>query len=149
MKLSYLFKYLDGLDAKGLKTAFESNEIQGINGLKINRDFIALIRVFSLLDGTITKLDPTYSYIDALQPYTNNVWRDRTFIESMVRKDVGRISMAVSQYPDRLEKSDMGIMRVQNKVTSIKKENKTMQSVQYIQAFMSALITLMIQSLVF
>jgi len=146
---SYLFKYLDGLDAKGLKNAFESNEIQGVNGLKINRDFIALIRVFSLLDGTITKLDPTYSYIDALQPYTSNVWMDRVFIENMVRKDVSRISMAVSQYPSQIEKSDMSMMRVQNKVTSLKKEMKTMQSVQYIQAFMTAIITLMIQSVLF
>ena len=41
------------------------------------------------------------------------------------------------------------MMRVQTKVTSLKKEIKTIQSVQYIQAFMTALITLMIQSVLF
>lgn len=146
---SYLFKYLDGLDAKGLKEAFEADEIQGINGLKINRDFVCLIRVFSLLDGTINKLDPNYSYIDALQPYTTNVWSNRTFMENMARKDISKIGMTVSQYPQMLEKNDISMMRVQSKVSSLKKEIKTMQSVQYVQTFMSILITLMIQSVLF
>ena len=146
---TYLFKYLDGLDTKGLKYAVESNEIQAIDGLKINRDFVSLIRVFSLLDGTITKLDPNYSYINALQPYTSNIWMDRTFLENMARKDISKIGMVVSQYPYTTEKNDISMMRVQNKVTSLNKEIKNMQTIQYTQIVVTIIITFVTQSLLF
>ena len=142
---NYLFKYLDGFDTQSFKSAMESNDFQEINSLKINRDFISIIRVFTLLDGTVTKLDPKYSYIDALQPYTSNVWMDRGFLESMVRKDISRIGT----YPRTLEKTDMNMMRVQSKISTINKEVKNIQTVQYTQAIMTALLTLMIERLLF
>jgi predicted unusual protein kinase regulating ubiquinone biosynthesis (AarF/ABC1/UbiB family) len=142
---TYLFKYLDGLDTKGLKEAVESNEVQAINSLKINRDFVSLIRVFSLLDGTITRLDPNYSYINALQPYTSSIWTDRIFLETMAKKDISKLGNTFIQYPANVEKTDASMMRVQNKVTTLKQDIKNMQTTQYVQACMS-ILTLLIMA---
>ena len=44
----------------------------------------SLFRVFSLLDGTCSKLDPNFSYINALDPYNQELLRDINFIDFLI-----------------------------------------------------------------
>jgi predicted unusual protein kinase regulating ubiquinone biosynthesis (AarF/ABC1/UbiB family) len=117
---AYFFKYLDGLDINALKASILQSDIEGKfqENLNINPDFLSLFRVFTLLDGTISILDPNYSYIDALQPYTQSVFNDPKFLDMRARKDFMKLGM----YPRALQNSDSNIIRVQTKVVSIKKD---------------------------
>jgi predicted unusual protein kinase regulating ubiquinone biosynthesis (AarF/ABC1/UbiB family) len=123
---AYFFKYLDGLDMSALKTSIVSSDVEGKfkDNLNINPDFLSLFRVFSLLDGTIARLDPTFSYIDALTPYAQNVFRDTSFLDIRARKDF----MKLSTYPRALNNTDANMMRVQNKMINMRKDMQYMQS---------------------
>lgn len=122
---SYFFKYLDGLDLSALKASIIQSDIEGQfqDNLNINPDFLSLFRVFTLLDGTISRLDPKYSYIDALQPYTQKVFQDPKFMDMRARKDFMKLGM----YPRALQNSDSNIIRVQSKVVAIKNDMRTLK----------------------
>jgi ubiquinone biosynthesis protein len=123
---AYFFKYLDGLDLSSLKASIVQSDIEGKfqENLNINPDFLSLFRVFTLLDGTISQLDPEYSYIQALQPYTQTVLNDPKFLDMRARKDF----MKLSTYPRTLQATDTNIVRVQNKVTGLRKDVQTLQT---------------------
>ena len=88
---SYFFEYLKTVDFTKLRTSILDNEAlqQSQIGFKVDNDFLALFRVFSLLDGTCVLLDPEFSYIDALGPFSQTVFQDTKFIESRIRRDIG------------------------------------------------------------
>ena len=121
----YFLNYLDGLDLNALKQSITSANIDGQfqDNLNINPDFLSLFRVFSLLDGTITRLDPQYSYIEALSPYAQNVISDSSFLDMRARKDFAKLST----YPRALNNADANIARVQNKMTNISNDVRNMQ----------------------
>ena len=95
---SYFFEYLKSVDFDKLRTSILDNEAlqQSQIGFKVDNDFLALFRVFSLLDGTCVLLDPDFSYIDALGPFSNEVFRDSNFIESRIRRDIGVFASRLS-----------------------------------------------------
>lgn len=123
---TYFFKYLDGLDIGALKKSIVDSDIEGKfqENLNINPDFLSLFRVFSLLDGTISRLDPDYSYTDALRPYAQNVLSDTTFWDARAKKDL----MKLTTYPRALNNADANIMRVQTKVTRMNRDMQSMQT---------------------
>jgi len=85
----YLLTYLDGMDMVALKESVMQSDIKGqFQNLKIKPDFLALFRVFSLLDGTIARLDPNFSYIDALQPFTKIMFNNPIFMDMKARRDI-------------------------------------------------------------
>lgn len=122
---TYFFKYLDGLDISALKKSITSSDIQGDfqDNLTISPDFLSLFRVFTLLDGTITRLDPKYSYTEALRPYAQNVFTDTTFLDMKARKDFAKLST----YPRSINNTDANITRVQNKISTMNKDMQMMQ----------------------
>jgi len=87
---SYFFEYLKTVDFSKLRTSILDNEAlqQSQIGFKVDNDFLALFRVFSLLDGTCTTLDPNFSYIEALGPFSQAVFQDPDFIEARIRRDI-------------------------------------------------------------
>jgi len=125
MFFRYFFKYLDGMDLNALKKSIISSDIEGKfqDNLNINPDFLCLFRVFSLLDGTITRLDPTYSYVEAMKPYAQNVFSDTSFLDMRARKDFAKLST----YPRALNNADANIIRVQTKVSNMSKDVQNMQ----------------------
>jgi len=122
----YFFKYLDGLDINALKKSLISSEIEGKfqENLNINPDFLSLFRVFSLLDGTIARLDSKYSYTDALRPYAQKIMTDSSFWDMRARKDIAKLGT----YPRALNNADANILRVQNKVTNMSRDVQRMQA---------------------
>jgi predicted unusual protein kinase regulating ubiquinone biosynthesis (AarF/ABC1/UbiB family) len=92
---SYFFDYLKTVDFQKLRTSITDNEAlqQSQIGFKVDNDFLALFRVFSLLDGTCTLLDPEFSYMTALGPVSQEVFQNTTFIEYRMRKDMSKLSL--------------------------------------------------------
>lgn len=86
---TYFFQYLQNLDLSEFKLSVMNNELLEKSGttIRIEQDFLSLLRVFSLLDGTCIKLDPKFNYIDALSPYSSNAIMDIEFFDYKARKD--------------------------------------------------------------
>lgn len=116
----YFFKYLDTLDFTSLKASIVQDEIQTQfqENLRINPDFMSLFRVFSLLDGTCSKLDPDFSYITALEPYNQELLRDINFIDFRARKDLQKLT----SYSRTLQTTDTNIIKMQRRVKIIGEE---------------------------
>jgi predicted unusual protein kinase regulating ubiquinone biosynthesis (AarF/ABC1/UbiB family) len=90
----YFFDYLESLDFTQLKTSILDNEVlrQTQLSFKIDNTFLSLFRVFSLLDGTCSYLNPNFNYIDSLQPFTQDIFSDVEFLDYRMKKDVQKIS---------------------------------------------------------
>jgi predicted unusual protein kinase regulating ubiquinone biosynthesis (AarF/ABC1/UbiB family) len=91
----YFFEYLKSVDFDRLSTSIMDNEqLQDSNvTFKIDNDFLALVRVFSLLDGTCTRLDPNFNYIDALAPISQEAFQDFGFLDYRARKDMSKLNL--------------------------------------------------------
>ena len=91
----YFFEYLKSVDFDRLSTSIMDNEqLQDSNvTFKIDNDFLALVRVFSLLDGTCTRLDPKFNYIDALAPISQEAFQDFGFLDYRARKDISKLNL--------------------------------------------------------
>jgi len=89
----YFFDYLETLDFKAVKESLVNNDLlrRSKLTLKVNQDFLSLVRVFSLLDGTCTTLDPDFEYNAALQPYVNELFGDINFLDNIARKDFKKL----------------------------------------------------------
>ena len=116
----YFFRYLESLDFTKLKASIIQDDIQGKfqENLRVNPDFMSLFRVFSLLDGTCSKLDPNFSYINALDPYNQELLRDINFIDFRARKDLQKLT----SYSRTIQSTDTNILKVQRKVKVIGEE---------------------------
>jgi predicted unusual protein kinase regulating ubiquinone biosynthesis (AarF/ABC1/UbiB family) len=86
------FAYLENVDFEKLKTSLMVNEALSQSNLQVQIDnnFFALFRVFSLLDGTCTLLNPTFNYIDVIAPFTMNALQDARFLDYRIRRDVSK-----------------------------------------------------------
>lgn len=111
----YFFEYLRTVDFEQLRTSILDNETlqQSKIGFKVDNDFLALFRVFSLLDGTCTYLDPSFSYIEALAPVSQEIFQDMQFIEARVRKDFNKI-MNFNQPNDTAKTAETTMMMAMN-----------------------------------
>lgn len=117
----YFFGYLETLNLNTLKTSIQSNEwiseMSDIN-VKLDNNFMALVRVFSLLDGTCATLDPEFSYIEALAPYTRNVFQDPRFLETRARRDFDKLL----NYPAMVKSTDQNIVRLTQRMRSMSRD---------------------------
>lgn len=118
---TYFFTYLESVDIQALKDSIQNNEwfeeMKDIN-IRIDDSFMALVRVFTLLDGTCTLLDPKFSYIDALAPYTSSVFQDVRFFEYRARKDLSKLM----NYPAMVKSTDQNMLRLSKRVRSINRD---------------------------
>lgn len=118
---TYFFTYLESVDIQALKDSIQNNEwfeeMKDIN-IRIDDSFMALVRVFTLLDGTCTLLDPKFSYIDALAPYTSSVFQDVRFFEYRARKDLNKLM----NYPAMVKSTDQNMLRLSKRVRSINRD---------------------------
>jgi predicted unusual protein kinase regulating ubiquinone biosynthesis (AarF/ABC1/UbiB family) len=107
---NYFFSYLESLNFDELKNAILNKDISYNTNIKVKIDpnFLCLFRVFSLLDGTCTLLDPNFNYITSLAPFSNNILMDRDFISYRIKTDVQKLT----SYPRLLKSTDQNILRV-------------------------------------
>ena len=113
----YFFDYLSTLDFTSLRESIVTGDLSSTiqTNLKLDQDFFSLFRIFSLLDGTCLKLDPNFSYIDALAPYTDEMMFDMKFIDSRARRDL----IKIQAYPSMVQTTDMNITRMKNKMKTM------------------------------
>lgn len=114
---AYFFNYLESLDIESLKTNIRSGDITGSfqDNLKINPDFLSLFRIFSLLDGTCSLLDTSFNYIQVLQPFTEGMMQDVTFLDMRARKDITKLR----EYPTIIQSTDGNVTRMKKKMQTI------------------------------
>lgn len=125
------FAYLESVDFNTLRTSILQQEMQGGMSVKINvdPDFLALFRVFSLLDGTCIRLDPNFNYIDALRPYVQDIMQDTQFITSRIVKDFDKLRT----YPTMVKNTDDNMLRLHKRISSM---NTTIQRFQILSVLL-------------
>lgn len=111
---TYFFNYLETLDFGSLRNSIRGGEFTGAiqSKLKLDADFFGLFRVFSLLDGTCSKLNQDFNYIDALTPFTEDMMFDMKFMDYKAKRDFNKLRL----YPTLLQSTDMNITRMQSKL---------------------------------
>lgn len=116
---TYFFRYLKTLDLNNFRMSVMSNQmLNDVNSrvsFTIDNNFLSLFRVFSLLDGTCAALDPNFNYVQAIQPFTETLVSDLTFVESRVRRDVSKIQ----SIPGMFRETDASIVRINRRVQMI------------------------------
>jgi len=114
---NYFFDYLETLDFDQLRGAIQNKDLFIDTDIQVNvdPDFLSLFRVFSLIDGTCSLLDPQFNYILALAPYSENLFMNADFLNYRVRKDIEKLS----SYPRMLKNTDQNILRVSQRFTKI------------------------------
>lgn len=107
---NYFFDYLETLNFDQLKTAILNKDVFVNNTVKIKIDpnFLSLFRLFSLIDGTCSLLDPEFNYITTLAPFSDNLFMDPGFIDYRMKKDLQKLT----SYPKLLKSTDQNILRV-------------------------------------
>lgn len=111
------FQYLETLDIKTLQQSIRNQELfasqsTDISKLKVDPDFLALFRVFSLLDGTCSQLDPDFNYINSLEPFTMELFSDMSFFDYRARKDIEKLQ----SYPKMIQTVEQSVSRIQKQV---------------------------------
>ena len=132
------FKYLESLDFTTLKDSIQAQAAdsagsggggpRGARGgppIRINPDFLSLFRVFSLMDGTCAKLDPSFSYIRALSPFVENIMMDVNFFDYRARKDLAKLQ----NYPRLLQNTDQNLTRLDRRVKDLSVNQGSVQNV--------------------
>lgn len=117
----YFFDYLDSLDFESLRQSIVNNEsiANAQLSLRIDQNFLSLFRVFSLLDGTCLELDPDFSYIQALQPFSDEVIRNPSFVGNRMMKDVSKLGT----YPRLLKNTEVNLMKLDKRVKGMSNDN--------------------------
>jgi ubiquinone biosynthesis protein len=110
------FQYLQSVDIDALKRTVTQNSSGAPTSrvaLKLDPNFTALFRVFSLLDGTCTLLNPKFSYMDCLYPYVvGNVMTDFGFFDNRARKDLSKMQ----KFSSIVQRNENAIVRMKDKV---------------------------------
>ena len=129
----YFFDYLSTVDFTSLRQSIVASDITTTmqTNLKLDQDFFSLFRIFSLLDGTCLKLDPNFSYIEALSPYTDEMMFDMNFIDYRARRDLTKIQT----YPSVVQTTAMNITRMKDKMKTME-QSQTQLSNMLIMGFM-------------
>lgn len=122
------FTYLESLDftvlRDSVKAGTQSSDGSVATTLRINPDFLSLFRVFSLMDGTCTKLNPNFNYIDALQPFVENIMMDVNFFDYRARKDLQKLQ----NYPRLLQNTDQNLVRLDRRVQNLSNNQGQIQN---------------------
>jgi len=134
---TYFFKYLESLDIYTLKKSINDGDLTTTlkDNINLNPDFLALFRVFSLLDGTCSLLDPNFNYFEALEPYTQDMMQDLSFLDTRARRDLEKIS----QYPNTIQSTDGNLVRLKRKITTLNQKMFETKVILYIMIILSLL----------
>ena len=126
----YFIKYLENPDLMALKISINEGGIIGTSNInfRIDPNFLSIFRVFSLLDGTCTELDPHFSYFDALTPFAQDVFKDQAFMGKQIADDFQKLQ----SYPVIIQNTEDTVSRVNQRVIAV---TKNIDSLKYI-AFM-------------
>lgn len=124
------FDYLQTLDMKALQTSIKNQSIissysSNFTKMKVDPDFLALFRVFSLLDGTCSKLDPNFNYIDSISPITQELLSDVGFFDFRIKKDIEKLST----FPKILKLTEQTAIRTQKQVNTLNADVKRLEIV--------------------
>jgi predicted unusual protein kinase regulating ubiquinone biosynthesis (AarF/ABC1/UbiB family) len=113
------FQYLETLDFNTLKNSIRNQDLlssqTGNVKLHVEPDFLALFRVFSLLDGTCSRLDPNFNYIEALTPFTQDLFSDIRFFDYRAKKDLQKLQ----SYPKLIQETDQNVLRTQRQMNQM------------------------------
>lgn len=107
------FNYLEQVDFAKFRDSMGS--IEAPREIRIDPDFIALIRVFSLLDGTCSRLDPGLNYLEVLSPYTENLFMNIEFLDIRARRDFEKFRGGTQQTSE----SDAIIRKMSTRVKTL------------------------------
>lgn len=124
---NFFFEYLETLDFNELKDSIVSNEaLQQSNlSFKVEPNFLSIFRIFSLLDGTCTLLNPKFSYIETLAPYAQNVFFDSNFLQYKAQKDLE----TMTSYSKQVKDTNYNIIRVDKKIKDVSQQSLIVQGV--------------------
>lgn len=114
------FTYLETVNFTELKTSILNADTKLTVKVKIDQDFLALFRVFSLLDGTCTYLNPKLNYIELLQPYSAELFTDMAFINNRISKDIQKLG----SYPEMVKSTNQNMLKLNKKVSKISDSTK-------------------------
>ncbi len=120
------FNYLENQDFSTLKETILNGDMQtGLESkLKINPDFLSLFRIFTLLDGTCSLLDPQFNYIETIQPFTEDIFSDKKFIQYRMERDMNKMRIISTT----LQATDGNMIKMQKKLTNISKDLQSTQN---------------------
>jgi predicted unusual protein kinase regulating ubiquinone biosynthesis (AarF/ABC1/UbiB family) len=121
----YVFEYLDQVDFQKFRSSVLDNDILKTSNLKvkIQPEFLSLFRVFSLLDGTCLMLNPSFSYLPALQPYFQDILRDTEFIQYRMQRDMQKITA----FPKMIQTADNNILQVNRRMEQMSVQMRTFE----------------------
>ena len=125
----FFFDYLQTVDFGKMRESIMSNDAlrQATARFRVDNTFLALFRVFSLMDGTATLLDPDFNYIDALAPYRASVLQDGGFIQYRASKDLSKMNVWSSAGP--LRSSEQNMLSIHRRVRTIDDRARIFRSV--------------------
>lgn len=121
----YVFDYLERVDFQALRVSILENDLlkNSTMKVKIEPQFLSLFRVFSLLDGTCLKLDPSFSYLPALQPYVEDIVRDFEFMDYRMRRDIQKIT----DFPKTIQNTEMNLLKINRRMEQMSGQYKNIQ----------------------
>lgn len=119
------FEYLETLDFKALQVSIKNQTLlssysSNFTKMKVDPNFLALFRVFSLLDGTCSKLDPNFNYIDSIAPFTQDLFSDVRFFDLRIKKDIEKLS----NVPRLIRMTEQTVIRTQKQVNRLNNDVK-------------------------
>lgn len=122
---TYFFEYLSSLNIATLQASIRNNELlgQAKANMKLDSNFVALVRVFSLLDGTCSMLDINFSYYSALMPFATEFMQDIRFFDFRARKDLELLQ----SIPKMMQNADQSLVRVNRRVKNMNANMSTMR----------------------
>lgn len=130
------FEYLESLDFATLKDSIQNQMLfspdTGVAAVQIDPDFLSLFRVFSLLDGTCSRLDENFNYISALQPIAQDLLQDPSFFDTRARRDF----LKLQSYPKILQGTEQNLLRTKRNVHNLSREVKTTQMFAAVMCFL-------------
>lgn len=110
------FEYLKNVDMARLRRDVVRNSASSPSrvALQIDPNFTALFRVFTLLDGTCTTLDPNFNYIDSLLPYIMQNM-DLSFFDTRAKRDM----MKLRDMSMAMQKNENSIVQTKDKISNL------------------------------
>jgi predicted unusual protein kinase regulating ubiquinone biosynthesis (AarF/ABC1/UbiB family) len=125
----YFVRYLENPDLQALKVSINEGGVIGTSNInfRIDPSFLSIFRVFSLLDGTCTELDPEFSYFEALTPFADDVFKDNEFMGRQMLSDIQKLQ----SYPIILQNTEETVSRVNQRVSDV---TKSLDTFKYLAA---------------
>lgn len=115
----YFFDYLSTVDFSQMRESIMNDEAlrQATVRFRVDNTFLGLFRTFSLMDGTATRLDPDFNYIDALAPYSSRAFQSMEFLQYRASKDIGKMNVWSASGP--LKSTEQVMMSMNRRVRTI------------------------------